>query len=276
MPMFPLYVKTTSSIICNITFSFKEISKLLDTNPYYPNHSGNLMTGFRARLFKEENFENCKLVVSLVETGNLALNTLMELIFLQDVEYIGYGLAHDKLTLAKMVEGMPGSTFPFYRKDDVVYLACSSPITANLSDDFSSSLVEWIIENKFSELIILGSLRMFQVETKQLRFYSKKYMDSEREVDHVQNGMAVGGTGPQLFIKSDFHKMLSQAVFMVTGESEDDVLLIPETMQEIVKILGLDVDLDKWKIGFDKEIENVDLDSEEDDFEIPRKTSDYV
>lgn len=63
---------------------------------------------------------------------------------------------------------------------------------------------------------------------------------------------------------------------MVTGKPEDDVLLTPETMQEIVKILGLDVDLEKWQEKFDKVIEGVDLDKE-DDFEIPRsRFGDYV
>lgn len=248
---------------------------MLSESTYYSIKGGHLMTSFRARLFNEENFENCKLVVSLVETGNLATNTLMEIILLEEAEYIGYGLGHDKVTLAKMVDGMPGSTFPLYRKDNIVYLASSSPITSNLSNDFSTSLVNWVEENKFSELIIVGSLRMYQVDTKQIRFYSKKYMETGGKVDHIYEGMAVGGTGPQLFIKSDFQNMVSQAIFIVTGEPEDDVLLIPTLMRELVDILGLDVDLGKWREKFDKEIEGVEIETDDEfDFKEP-KDNDY-
>lgn len=249
---------------------------MLSTDFTYPRRRRKITTGFKVRLFEDEKFENCKLIVSLVETGNLALNSLMELILLQKAEYIGYALSHDKLTLAKMVEGMPGSTLPLYRKDNIVYLPSSTPVTTNLSNQFSSSLIDWIVESKFSELIILGSLRMFQVETKQLRFYSKKYIEQRnKKMKHVQNGLAIGGTGPQLFIKSDFNDMLSQAIFMVTGEPEDDVLLIPDTMRELLDILELDVDLKKWQVEFNKELDSLDNDVEEH-VEIPTRSTDYI
>lgn len=100
-------------------------------------------------------------------------------------------------------------------------------------------------------------------------------METGGKVDHIYEGMAVGGTGPQLFIKSDFQNMVSQAIFIVTGEPEDDVLLIPTLMRELVDILGLDVDLGKWREKFDKEIEGVEIETDDEfDFKEP-KDNDY-
>lgn len=239
---------------------------------------------FKVRFFDENvDLKGCKLIISTVEFGLLGYNSIMELIWLLKAKYVGYGINNDKITLTKMIDGLPGTTFPFYKKDNMIFLSVSSPIPNHLSEGYTRNLIEWAVKKGFDEIYIIGAIRLFQIEdANQIRFYSRKYlkMNKSKEFPYLKNGLALGGVGPGLFIYSDFFDFISVGVFLGCDEPEDNIKFIPKGVKILRNLLKLDFDYDSWRdkfsSEFDEEMKPKTGDVVEVDGEGIQKSSDYI
>lgn len=199
-------------------------------------------------IFKEkQNFEGCTLLNGWHGIGECGFISISHIVDKLGAERIGF-IITDNIPQFITIKNEK-ITFPFeiYRKDDlVIVLPIFEPIkTEHLK--FTKTIVEWSIEEKFKQAILVGGLdRRLQDENRLKVIYTQNFLKENPSLDLpiLDEGLYVTGPLAYLLMFYELRNFPALSLLPYAERSRPDPVAASVAVEEISKVLNTPIEVE--------------------------------
>ncbi len=193
-----------------------------------------------------QNFEGCTLLNGWHGIGECGFISMSHLVDKLNAERIGYIITSNIPQFITIKNNRITFPFEIYRKDDIVIIL---PIFEPIKSEhliFTKSVVQWSIDNKFKQAILVGGLdRRLKEDVELKAIYTKAFREKRTDVEipFLEEGLYVTGPLAYMLMFYELHDFEALALLPYAERSRPDPVAASIAVSEINNILNIDVNV---------------------------------